>query len=734
MREWEQEKMDDEWEELDESAMEECMSLATQMCSKLPQDEDTFKQRNNQTPKTTENKFFKSRTPKDLPNTKDQPMKTTRHIESFDNNAAIGFDDSGFSSVKSNSVNNSRLLISKTKSVKAACNQTSNFPKPSYIDRFSDFSVPSSNSRKSFVGHGKPVRSSGKVYNSIPMKGTGGTLIAAKTCIQPTCSSGSEGNQQELLRKIQAEKIKLEEDAVLKQGEIALLRAEMKRKEAALETERLEHCASIEAAEKRGKLKVANAAAEAEAKAKESARNVEKLQGELLFKNREVEELINRCRQLEQQMLQHTASKTHGTPMKRYRSEIISPKASPGTAHSSFASRFDFGGGRSSVRSVEIQTESSYSKAKVRRRLNVTVARGEVCGSRRSAYLLSASGSAPVVERQAVITSCAGKNWSLPCEWSYLISQIITEKERVCVEKRLMSLAIERLQEVHTLIVSKEAENNRWPVTSSSPVDWYEVQVIPALHVISSFASPHNLNHEPKALQIISAHLSPLHIKEVLVNNRICFVILDTMEKVASFVSSPKDKVVCEQVIVSLRDCFANIDTSSEVLPVLKALVALASHTTLTSFMCTSAGSCLVGKLCSTINKLCIGEVTTVSLLLKWIMVLMKEPPQWLNSNCVCPSQLLAALLKHICQTLDYTDTEKGSEKKLYRLLLSCIRVLHCWSIVDPEWWEKVAQLPHYTAFMSTVITNAKDIQPDRQTVDLLCDLYEVDEGMFDGY
>nr|XP_053630853.1 uncharacterized protein LOC128687410 [Cherax quadricarinatus] len=508
MREWEQEKMDDEWEELDESAMEECMSLATQMCSKLPQDEDTFKQRNNQTPKTTENKFFKSRTPKDLPNTKDQPMKTTRHIESFDNNAAIGFDDSGFSSVKSNSVNNSRLLISKTKSVKAACNQTSNFPKPSYIDRFSDFSVPSSNSRKSFVGHGKPVRSSGKVYNSIPMKGTGGTLIAAKTCIQPTCSSGSEGNQQELLRKIQAEKIKLEEDAVLKQGEVA------------------------------------NAAAEAEAKAKESARNVEKLQGELLFKNREVEELINRCRQLEQQMLQHTASKTHGTPMKRYRSEIISPKASPGTAHSSFASRFDFGGGRSSVRSVEIQTESSYSKAKVRRRLNVTVARGEVCGSRRSAYLLSASGSAPVVERQAVITSCAGKNWSLPCEWSYLISQIITEKERVCVEKRLMSLAIERLQEVHTLIVSKEAENNRWPVTSSSPVDWYEVQVIPALHVISSFASPHNLNHEPKALQIISAHLSPLHIKEVLVNNRICFVILDTMEKVASFVSSPKDKVV----------------------------------------------------------------------------------------------------------------------------------------------------------------------------------------------
>lgn len=58
-----------------------------------------------------------------------------------------------------------------------------------------------------------------------------------------------------------------------------------------------------------------------------------------------------------------------------------------------------------------------------------------------------------------------------------------------------------------------------------------------------------------------------------------------------------------------------------------------------------------------------------------------------------------------------------GYEKaKVYNLLKTFIRVLHCWSIVDPDWWVKVASVPEYTAIMGTVVANASDLQIDKQT------------------
>lgn len=60
-----------------------------------------------------------------------------------------------------------------------------------------------------------------------------------------------------------------------------------------------------------------------------------------------------------------------------------------------------------------------------------------------------------------------------------------------------------------------------------------------------------------------------------------------------------------------------------------------------------------------------------------------------------------------------YAGCKKTS---VYNLLLSSVHVLHCWSTVDPDWWEKVAYLPHYTALMGSIIANAKEIQPDKQT------------------
>lgn len=711
---------DDEWEELDENAMDECMVLATQMCSQIMQNQDeTITQKNSHYCETAGTKSGNNISSSNYLHTKNQ----THNIpEPFTRS----------------SLSDSRPIHNKIKSSKT-CGEQINASKNSYSSRFTDFSIPSNCSQKVPSTMGKPVHGSGKVYNSIPMKGNGGSVSSAKVCGQPSNTTrrlGSDENASELLKKIQEEKAKFEEEVILKQGEISLLRLEMKRKDAALEAERLDRCAAIEAAEKRGKEKVANIAAEAESKTKESMKMVEKLKGELHFKNREVEELVNRCRQLEQKTRQCPSSIT-GTPPKRGRTEIASPSISPGKGRLNFMSRFDFGGGPASVQSVEVQTESSHQQAKRRQQLNVTACRGRVSASRHTAYLLSASASVSSEERQTDASCCTVRNWNLPYEWSYLTSQILIENDSLDMEKKLVALAIERLQEVHTMIISREAETNwcekKSPVISPSPVDWYESRVGPALHVLWSFASSRKSSPDRVALQVTSKHLSPLYIKEAVVNNRIRCIILETLERVAKTTLPPLDKVMCEQMIMPLTECCASADSGIEVLAVLKLLLALSPHIALTSQMCTATGSCLVGKLCSGIGKLCKTGITTVTPLIDLITCLVKEPPPWLQSSCSCSSQLLATLLKQIYKLLDFSDVERGYKKTaVYKLLLSSVRVLHCWSIVDSGWWEKVAYLPHYTALMGAFIANAKEIQPDKQTVDLLCDLYEFDEGTFD--
>lgn len=52
----------------------------------------------------------------------------------------------------------------------------------------------------------------------------------------------------------------------------------------------------------------------------------------------------------------------------------------------------------------------------------------------------------------------------------------------------------------------------------------------------------------------------------------------------------------------------------------------------------------------------------------------------------------------------------------MFNLLKTFVRVLHCWSTADPDWWVKVASVPEYTAVMGTVVANANDLQIDRQT------------------
>ena len=57
-----------------------------------------------------------------------------------------------------------------------------------------------------------------------------------------------------------------------------------------------------------------------------------------------------------------------------------------------------------------------------------------------------------------------------------------------------------------------------------------------------------------------------------------------------------------------------------------------------------------------------------------------------------------------------------GNKRKVYGVLSSCIQVLHHWSTVDTNWWEKVSPFPHYPSLMATLAAKAKDIKFDKDT------------------
>lgn len=195
---------DDEWEELDETAVEECMVLATQMCSQTTQNQDeAVNQKSSQYHETAGTKFGKSISTKNYLHTKNQTRNISEHLTS-------------------SYLNDSRPLHNRIKSSETS-NKPSNASKNSYSSRFTDFSIPSYSSQKVSSTTGKLVHSSGKVYNAIPMKGNGGIVSSAKVCAQssyPTRSLEGEENQQELLKKTQEERAKFEEEVLLKQGEV----------------------------------------------------------------------------------------------------------------------------------------------------------------------------------------------------------------------------------------------------------------------------------------------------------------------------------------------------------------------------------------------------------------------------------------------------------------------------------------------------------------------------------
>lgn len=49
-------------------------------------------------------------------------------------------------------------------------------------------------------------------------------------------------------------------------------------------------------------------------------------------------------------------------------------------------------------------------------------------------------------------------------------------------------------------------------------------------------------------------------------------------------------------------------------------------------------------------------------------------------------------------------------------VVVSCIHVLHHWSVADPDWWDKVSHFSQYPVLMVTIAAKAEDMKLKRDT------------------
>ncbi|XP_045134349.1 uncharacterized protein LOC123517940 isoform X2 [Portunus trituberculatus] len=690
---------EEEWGELDENAMEECMILATQLCT---QQQDV--PRGQKSPhKAT------------APHSKHHPETASRRVAGVVSNGSVR--DSGVCSTRSSSLHHS---FSNNNSSVNQKKDVSN----SYMRRFDDFSTSSTSSHPN-TSMRKTV--SGPARNGSLVVSSRSSANKAKSATNYWSGSDASGaSNHALLKKDGEEKTDPNEKILMMQGEISLLRSELKRKETALETERLDHNAAIEVMESKGKEKLAKQAAEADMKLKEKSMAFDKLQGELHFKKREVEELLNRCHQLEQQP---KASQVSEVPSKRPRIDKNSSMFGK-DADFSISSRFDFSRRPAKV-CVGVQTEVSQQKNVKRTRLNVASPAGQVSQTRSIATLLSCSAPAASqctalsMSTSAAADSSHCTSWALPSEWLGIISQGLRENDKN-IERKLIGVAVERLQQTSVAVSENGGDHSRLMQNSDDPVEWYESQVGPAIQVLYNFKS----SSEPGTLQAISAHLPPIQVKDVIVNRRIRSRLLETAEDISKFMKHPVERNN-ESLVSALRECCLSLGNENEAKAYVRAIAAVCSHCQL----CVSSGVCLISQLCKKVKKLCVPEVNIVRALLDmtWALVKLSSPP-WLNTNCCCSAQLLGIFLWHIYQTLEATHpTDKSNKnRKVAQVMVSCVQLLHYWSTVDQDWWEKVAPFPQYPTLMAALASKATTMKFNKETVELLCDLYEYEDGTFE--
>ncbi|XP_076030125.1 uncharacterized protein LOC143018550 isoform X2 [Oratosquilla oratoria] len=733
------------WDDLDDAAVEECMVLATQMCSQAPP---------NTSEKATSSTFLERSTIDDsgLPSTShSNSSKFTFHKKQNGN----------FKRPDIQQIPDAKKNLSQQKSLSVA-NRFSDFRAPgtqqvpdvkknlSVVNRFNDFKASADNTvvKSQEV---KPNYGPSRAYNTIPMKGNSNQDRNKLNSTSTNGDPGSDSEVKRLLKIANEECERLKEELSLKQGEVNLLRAEFKRKESQLETERLDRYADLELAEKKGKEKASRMMKESETKIIELDRNAERLQGELHFKNQEVQELMTRIQRLEQNQGERSASS---------RSNIVSPGRSPGKSVSSFASRFDFGKSAPSVQHAQVQTEGKVPEVKNERVcMQVSNNGGVPCGNRRALYIMSGwestTGTAPSASDQ----DAARQHLCLDPNLSSTLAHMLTNTRLGSnwvppvsqdeLDEKLYNTAIMQLKKM----THEEQESS----STSTSKEYHESKVESALRVLSVLAEKPYFGMDPLILHIIGSHLKYARKQDLADNQKLHLHILETLSKVAPCVTEPER---LDSVVSQLCEIVTEFEHPEEALQILETLKALACHQTFIQQLCSSSDNCFTQKLCIFLDKFVylknkeasrkvfqeglssssqsLPQITKAFVL--WTGSLLQKPPNWImSSNCHCPSDLLVALLKLVYVTLttninsnaELVNSKQFVSESVWLIIKLTVGILHNWCLQDENWGDKVAAIPYYTTLMHTIGQQGSHYKLDKLTVDMLCDLWHFEEGTF---
>lgn len=143
--------------------------------------------------------------------------------------------------------------------------------------------------------------------------------VSANDISKVTFTNGDPIFLQMKIDELLREKAKLEEDSYLKKGEIANLRCEMKRREARTEAQRIDHSVALEAAEQRAREKCSKEIELMNLKVKKMEQEIDKLQGNLCFKNHEIEELMEKYKTLSNLLTTSGRNVSHDAPFSKRR-------------------------------------------------------------------------------------------------------------------------------------------------------------------------------------------------------------------------------------------------------------------------------------------------------------------------------------------------------------------------------------------------------------------------------
>ncbi|CAL4099736.1 unnamed protein product, partial [Meganyctiphanes norvegica] len=672
-------------------------------------------------------------------------VSNNNYMTNNKNQNISGFSiDSGFIDSRSNNLKSDNSIGNNF--------HGNNATNASYKTKFTDFASSSQSSNQKFsrptpIKRNTPTKnqssSKSSAYNSIPIKGLS----------EPNGDSIRDYQMQ--LDSIRIEKKKLEEEVLVKQGQVSLLKAELLRKEKALEAERLDRCAALEASDFKVKEKVVAAAEEANKRMKNVQKKVEKLESDLHFKDREIQELTHQVKSLKKKQSSSSGSHPPNSPSKR--TSRTENSVSPGST-TSFASKFDFGGLRVSTGTKETQTDLETSKIKRRTRLKLSSTKGQNKGSSDFSYMMSGSiGRTQSIKAKSVtkyneadkvnpLNSCSNDNItnvesSMPAEWSDLLAQMVNipisesnSEHTNLLKSRLFSLATDRIKEVQLSLLtddsksSAEDDSSAYNILTLSPEQWYLNQMTPALSILRTTSDKKNAQC---ALRYLVNHLSPIIYKEVTVNKRIGPILLETMEKVIRNSHVTLDDDFCELFVSSVINYLGSSKSCCEnITMIVDLLYSLADQVLFNNLLCSMRDGCLISQLCIAIQKEKLPEKSSSDgnnlswHIVAWLSELLKDPPAWLiNGNCICPQELLNTLLELILKSNVVFNSLKPGISSPYgsKLLLKCLQVIHSWAVADLYFHDKYISLPLLFNLIKTIK------QPNKQTVDIMADLYSSD-------